>query len=153
MRRCFLTGCYSGLFPKAPGTVGTLFGALVAMALLQFLPQSSLFLLTLLITVIAIKEINIYEAQTNTSDHPSIVIDEIAGIWLAISILPDTHPLWIAISVALFRFLDITKPSYIGRLEKLKGGVGVMGDDLLAGVVAGLLTGLIYVGVDYFDLV
>ncbi len=147
MRRCFLTGCYTGLLPKAPGTWGTIFGAILAYMILLFLPQSTLFLLTILISVIAIREINAYEAQGGIHDDPSIVIDEIAGIWLAISILPNTHPIWIAVAVVLFRFFDIKKPSYIGRLEKLPGGLGVMADDLLAGVVAGLLTGLIYVGV------
>ena len=147
MRRCFLTGCYTGLIPKAPGTWGSLFGAILAYVLLQFLPQSTLFLLVILITIVGIKEINIYEAATGTHDESSIVIDEIAGIWLAISILPDTSPLWIAVAFALFRYFDITKISYIGKLEKLPGGYGVMADDLLAGLVAGLSTGLVYVGV------
>ena len=145
MRRCFLTGCYSGLLPKAPGTWGTLLGAVLAWIVLQFLPQSSLFFLTILVTIVAIREIDRYERQSGTHDDPSIVIDEIAGIWLAISILPDTGLLWIALSVILFRFFDIKKPSYIGRLDELPGGIGVMADDLLAGVVAGLCTGLIYV--------
>ncbi len=147
MRRCFLTGCYTGLIPKAPGTWGSLFGAVLGYLILQFLPQSTLFLLVILITIIGIKEINIYEAETGTHDESSIVIDEIAGMWLAISILPEASPLWIAAAFALFRYFDITKISYIGKLEKLHGGYGVMADDLLAGVVAGLATGLLYVGV------
>ena len=147
MRRCFLTGCYTGLIPKAPGTWGSLFGAILAYVLLQFLPQSTLFLLVILITIVGIKEINIYETATGRHDESSIVIDEIAGIWLAVSILPDISPLWIAVAFALFRYFDITKISYIGKLEKLPGGYGVMADDLLAGLVAGLSTGLVYVGV------
>ena len=100
----------------------------------------------ILITIIALKQINLYEAATGTHDDPSIVIDEIAGMWLAISILPNTHPIWIALAFVLFRYFDITKPSYVGRLEKLPGGIGVMADDLLAGILAGLMTGLLYVG-------
>ena len=146
MRRCFLTGCYTGLIPKAPGTWGSLFGAILGYVILQFVPQSTLFLLVILITIVGIKEINIYEATTGTHDESSIVIDEIAGIWLAISILPDTSPLWIVVAFVLFRYFDITKISYIGKLEKLPGGYGVMADDLLAGLVAGLSTGLVYVG-------
>ncbi len=147
MRRCFLTGCYSGLLPKAPGTWGSIVGAILAYLILQILPQSSLFLLALLITIIAIKEINLYEKESNIHDDPKIVIDEIAGVWIAISLLPNTHPIWIATAFLLFRFFDITKPSYIAKLEKLPGGLGVMADDLLAGVVAGLVSSLIYVGV------
>ena len=137
---------FTGTLPKMPGTWGTLFGALVGALLLHFLPQSTLFLLVVLITVIGIKEINIYEAQTGIHDDPQIVIDEIAGIWLAYSILPDISPIWLLIAFVLFRILDITKPSYIKRLDNLPGGIGVMGDDLLAGLLAGLLTGIIYVG-------
>ncbi|BCD59892.1 MULTISPECIES: phosphatidylglycerophosphatase A [unclassified Nitratiruptor] len=148
MRRFFLTGCYTGTLPKAPGTWGTLFGAIIGAFLLHFLPQSSLFLLVILITIIGIKEINIYEKQTNTHDDPSIVIDEIAGIWLAYSILPSTHLIWLVVAFILFRILDITKPSYIKKLDSMPGGLGVMADDLLAGVLAGLLTGLIYVGAE-----
>ncbi len=156
MRKCFLTGCYSGLLPKAPGTWGTLFGALLAWGVLHILPQSSLFLLTILLTIIAMREINAYEKESKTHDDPTIVIDEVAGIWLAISILPSTHPFWILVSILLFRFFDIKKPSYIGRLDKLPGGIGVMADDLLAGVLAGLCSGLLYVlflklNISFFD--
>ena len=146
MQECFLTGCFVGRLPKAPGTWGSLLGALSGWAIVLFLPQSTLFLLTILITIIAIKQINLYEEVTGTHDDPSIVIDEIAGMWLAISILPNTHPIWIALAFLFFRYFDITKPSYVGRLEKLPGGIGVMADDLLAGILAGLMTGLVYVG-------
>ncbi len=150
MQYCFLTGCYSGLLPKAPGTWGSIAGALFAALFLHYLPQSSLFLLSILISIIAIKEINTYEEQHHSHDDPKIVIDEIAGVWIAISILPDTSWWWIAIATLLFRFFDITKPSYIGKLDKLPGGIGVMGDDLLAGVIAGLVTGLLYVAFKLF---
>jgi len=145
LQKCFLTGCYTGLLPKAPGTWGSLFGTFLAYLILLFLPQSTLFLLAILITVIAVKEINKYEKINNTHDESIIVIDEIAGVWIAISLLPNTSILWLIIAFLLFRVFDITKPSYIGKLEaKLKGGLAVMADDLLAGVVAGLMSGLIY---------
>lgn len=145
MRKCFLTGCYTGLLPKAPGTWGSIFGAVLAVLILKFFPQSTLFLLSILITIIAIKEINIYENETKTHDDKKIVIDEVAGIWIAISILPNTSLIWIILSFVLFRIFDIIKPSYIGKIDKnLKGGIGVMADDLLAGILAGLSTGLIY---------
>ena len=145
MRKCFLTGCYSGLLPKTPGTWGSLLGAITGYLITLILPQSTLFLLAVLITVIAIKEINSFEKAGGPHDDPSIVIDEIAGMWIAISLLPSTHPVWVAVAFLLFRYFDITKPSYIGRLDKLEGGLGVMADDLLAGVVAALCTGLLYV--------
>lgn len=145
-RKFFLTGFYSGLIPKAPGTWGSILGVILAYIILIFLPQSTLFLLSILLTIIAIKEINRYEALTNTHDESSIVIDEIVGIWIAISILPSIEPIWLLLAFLLFRFFDITKPSLIGKLEKrLNGGIAVMADDILAGIIAGLLTGILYV--------
>ncbi len=138
---CFLSGCFVGYLPKAPGTYGTILGAVLAL----FLPQFTLFLLAILVTLIAIKQIDNYEAASNTHDESWIVIDEIVGIWIAISLLPKVTLFWVAVTVVLFRFFDITKPSYIKVLDKMEGGVGVMADDLLAGVVAGLVAGLLYV--------
>jgi phosphatidylglycerophosphatase A len=149
LRECFLTGCYSGLLPKAPGTWGSIVGVIIAYIILQFFPQSTLFLLAILITVIGIKEINIYEKTANTHDDPKIVIDEIAGIWLGAAILPDTSLLWLFILFIAFRFFDIKKPSIIAKAEKLPGGIGVMADDLVAGVAAGLLTGMLYTLYEY----
>ena len=149
MRRCFLTGCYTGLLPKAPGTWGSLFGVVMAYVSLLFLPQSTLFLFAILLTIVSIKEINIYERQTQTHDDPSIVIDEIVGIFFGASILPNTHPIWLLVLFLAFRFFDIKKPSIIGRVEKLPGGLGVMADDIVAGITAGLLTGVIYVAITY----
>ncbi len=146
LRKCFLTGCYSGLLPEAPGTWGTLFGAFIALLILQLFPQSTLFLLAILITVIAVKEIDRYEKEHKTHDDNIIVIDEIAGIWIAISLLPKISLSWITLAFIFFRILDISKPSFIGKAEKkLKGGLAVMADDLLAGIFAGLLTGIVYV--------
>ena len=146
LRKFFLTGCHSGLLPKAPGTWGSAAGLLSAWFILHFLPQSTLFLLSVLVTVIALKEIDIYEKKTGKHDGSEIVIDEIVGVWLAASILPDTSLAWLVIAFVFFRFFDIKKPSLIGMAEKkLKGGLSVMADDILAGFAAGISTGLIYV--------
>ena len=121
----------------------------VAYAILLFLPQSTLFLFAILLSVIAVREINIYEKRTKTHDDPSIVIDEIVGIFFGASILPNTHPIWLLVLFLAFRFFDIKKPSIIGRAEKLPGGLGVMADDIIAGIAAGLLTGVIYVAITH----
>ncbi len=145
IRRCFLTGCYFGLIKEAPGTWGTLFGAFLGVLVLVYLPQSTLFMLAVLVTVIAVKEIDRFEKEGGAHDDKSIVIDEIAGIWVGMSFLPEPTLIWIAVLFVLFRIFDITKPSLIGKAEKrLKGGWAVMADDLLAGVVASLSTGIIY---------
>jgi phosphatidylglycerophosphatase A len=164
LRLFFLTVGFSGLSPKAPGTVGTLVSLPIGLVILSILPPSSLFLLTILISIIAVKIINIYEAETGTHDSKHIVIDELAGMWLALSLSPATmidfstlfdisNPiLWqIILSLILFRLFDIWKPSLIGWIDReVKGGLSVMGDDLVAGLIAGILSGaLVKIGVEY----
>ena len=147
MRKAFLTLFYSGLSPKAPGTAGSLVSIILAMVLLQFLSISNIFMLTLLITLIAVKQINIYEAEVKEHDSKEIVIDELAGMWLAMCVAGVSSDNWIMAGLAFvyFRIFDIWKPSIIGRIdEKVDGGWGVMGDDLLAGLFAGLCTALTY---------
>ena len=86
MNKFFVTLGYSGLSPKAPGTVGSFVALLLGMGLLQFLELTTFFLLSILISVIAVKQIDIYEKQTQTHDGKEIVIDELAGMWIAMSI-------------------------------------------------------------------
>jgi phosphatidylglycerophosphatase A len=145
----FLTVGFSGLSPKASGTVGTIVSLPIGVWFLTILPPQSLFLFTVFISIIAIKVINLYEAETGTHDSKIIVIDELAGIWLALAIsITDqiqefTTPIVLNIifSFIYFRIFDIWKPSIIGKIdENVKGGLGVMGDDILAGIVAGLLS-------------
>ena len=140
MRNFFLYGLNSGLLPKAPGTWGSIVGGILGYIILVYLPQSTLFLLSILITLIAVKEINKYEEETGIHDDKRIVIDEIAGMWIAMSLAGGSVVATI-FSFIYFRIFDIKKPSIIGRIdEKVKGGWGVMGDDLVAGIVAGILS-------------
>ena len=139
MQKLFLTFFYTGLSPKAPGTVGSIAGAAAAYAILRFAPVS-----TLCLFLFSIKIIDDYESRIGIHDDKSIVIDEVAGVWLAIS-LSGEHWLGFLLSVVFFRFLDILKPSIIGRIDKgVKGGLGVMGDDMVAGFFAGLLSAICY---------
>lgn len=144
-RKIFLTLFYSGLSKKAPGTVGSFVALILGMGVLIISSPTTLFLLSILITVIAIKEINIYENEVGTHDNSEIVIDELAGMWIAMSIggvMADSYLLGF-IAFIFFRIFDIWKPSIIGRIDRdVGGGMGVMGDDVVAGVFAGLCTAL-----------
>lgn len=154
----FLTLFYSGHAPKAPGTVGTLVSLPLGVAVLIFLGPQTLFLLTLLITLVAIKSIDRYETQSGIHDNQKIVIDELVGMWFALSIAPGIMftlgdlAVWgngitvqIALSFIFFRIYDIKKPSIIGRIDRnAKGGWGVMGDDIVAGFAAGISAALIW---------
>ena len=144
MRRFFLTFCYTGLLPKAPGTWGSIAGAIVGYFILSYLGLQTLFLLTILISLIAIKEIDKDEKISGIHDKSEIVIDEVVGIWLAFTISGATL-LQLIFGLIFFRVFDIWKPSVIGRVDReVKGGLGVVGDDLLAGVFAGIASGMAY---------
>ena len=152
MRKLFLTFFYSGLLPKAPGTFGTFAGAIVGIGILAIAPVTTLLLLTILLTFISINEINKEEKESGIHDASSIVVDEVAGIWLAFTISSGS---WIQIilSIAFFRLYDIWKPSIIGRIDRdVKGGLGVMGDDIVAGIFAGLSSAIVYGALLKLDL-
>lgn len=142
MRKLFLTVFYSGLSPKAPGTVGSFVSLLLGLAILQIVDVSTLFLLAILITVIAVKQINIYEKEVGEHDSKEIVVDELAGMWIALSICGITQDNMIIMAVLAFiyfRIFDIWKPSIIGRIDReVNGGWGVMGDDVVAGLAGGI---------------
>lgn len=156
-----LTVGYSGMAPKAPGTVGSFVSLLLGIAILSYFDTTTLFLAALLATIAGYKLVNDYEAAGGIHDNKHIVIDELAGMWISMSIaivpltqIPleaysdymDHWTLWLAVvlSFAFFRYFDIAKPSVIGRLDReAKGGIGVMGDDVVAGVAAGILTALV----------
>ena len=155
-RKLFLTVGFSGLSPKAPGTVGSFVSLLIGLFLLEFLHVSTLFLLALLITVIAIKQIDIYEKDVGMHDGKEIVIDELAGMWIALSIcgINSENTLILApLAFIFFRLFDIWKPSIIGKIDRdVKGGLGVMGDDIVAGFAAGIASAGIYQLIKLFIL-
>jgi len=147
MRKFFLTLGYSGLSPKAPGTVGSIVALIVALVLLKYISITTLFLLAILISAFAVKQIDIYEKEVGAHDGSEIVIDELAGLWIALAIANATSDNYIVAALAFvyFRLFDIWKPSIIGKIDRdVKGGWGVMGDDLVAGLFAGLCTSMTY---------
>ncbi|WP_294961273.1 phosphatidylglycerophosphatase A [Sulfurimonas sp.] len=154
----FITLGFSGLAPKAPGTVGTLVSLPLGMLILIYFDARTLFLASLLISIIAIKSINKYEEKSGIHDDKRIVIDELAGMWFALSVSPaisvgmgevtsleNGFLIQSILSFVLFRYFDIAKPSIIGRIDReVKGGIGVMGDDIIAGFAAGIMSSLIW---------
>ena len=156
LRKFFLTVGFSGLSPKAPGTVGSFVSLIIGLFLLEFLHPSTLFLLALLITVIAIKQIDIYEKEVGAHDSSEIVIDELAGMWIALSICGINSSNFVIMAVlafVFFRIFDIWKPSIIGKIDRdVKGGLGVMGDDVIAGIAAGIASAGVYQLIEKFIL-
>ncbi len=99
---------------------------------------NTLFLAAVLIGLIAIAQIDKEEEESKIHDSSYIVIDELVGMWLAMAI-SGLSLAGVILSFIFFRIYDITKPSLIGKIDKeIKGGLGVVADDTLAGVLAGL---------------
>ncbi|UOS53058.1 phosphatidylglycerophosphatase A family protein [Helicobacter pylori] len=137
LRACFLTLFFSGYSKKAPGTIGSLVALLLGLPILIF-SANTLFLAAILIGLIAIAQIDKEEEESKIHDSSHIVIDELVGMWLAMAI-SGLSLAGVILSFIFFRIYDITKPSLIGKIDKeVKGGLGVVADDALAGVLAGL---------------
>ncbi|WQS08578.1 phosphatidylglycerophosphatase A [Helicobacter pylori] len=137
LRACFLTLFFSGYSKKAPGTIGSLVALLLGLPILIF-SANTLFLAAVFIGLIAIAQIDKEEEESKIHDSSYIVIDELVGMWLAMAI-SGLSLAGVVLSFIFFRIYDITKPSLIGKIDKeVKGGLGVVADDALAGVLAGL---------------
>ncbi|UOR27339.1 phosphatidylglycerophosphatase A [Helicobacter pylori] len=151
LRACFLTLFFSGYSKKAPGTIGSLVALLLGLPILIF-SANTLFLAAVLIGLIAIAQINKEEEESKIHDSSYIVIDELVGMWLAMAI-SGLSLVGVILSFIFFRFYDITKPSLIGKIDKeVKGGLGVVADDALAGVLAGLSVLLVINILGFFNI-
>ncbi|WRB60797.1 phosphatidylglycerophosphatase A [Helicobacter pylori] len=151
LRACFLTLFFSGYSKKAPGTIGSLVALLLGLPILIF-SANTLFLAAVLIGLIAIAQIDKEEEESKIHDSSYIVIDELVGMWLAMAISGLSLE-GVVLSFVFFRIYDITKPSLIGKIDKeVKGGLGVVADDALAGVLAGLSVLLVINILGFFNI-
>ncbi|GAA8761817.1 phosphatidylglycerophosphatase A [Helicobacter pylori] len=151
LRACFLTLFFSGYSKKAPGTIGSLVALLLGLPILIF-SANTLFLAAILIGLIAIAQIDKEEEESKIHDSSYIVIDELVGMWLAMAI-SGLSLAGVVLSFIFFRIYDITKPSLIGKIDKeVKGGLGVVADDALAGVLAGLSVLLAINILEFFNI-
>lgn len=127
------------------------------MALLLGLPvlafsANTLFLGAIFVGLIAIAQIDKEEEESKIHDSSYIVIDELVGMWLAMAI-SGLSLAGVILSFIFFRIYDITKPSLIGKIDKeVKGGLGVVADDALAGFLAGLSVLLVINILGFFNI-
>lgn len=125
-------GFGSGLVPKAPGTAGTALAWVLWIALSLWLNHATLLFVALWSILIGVWVCERTVHALGVHDHPSIVWDEIAAFWL---VLFFVGPDWLMqiVAFALFRFFDAVKPWPIRWVDaKVKGGFGVMIDDVIA---------------------
>lgn len=138
------TGFGTGFSPFAPGTAGALLAALIWAGLYCLIPFNLLWILTaLLIVVFTIAGIWSANAMEKAwgKDPSRVVVDEMVGVWIALLAVPEGSYL-VSFALAafiLFRLFDIFKPLGIRKMESFKGGVGIMMDDILAGIYTFML--------------
>ena len=134
-------GLGTGLAPKAPGTFGSLFGVALAWWTLPLSLELRLIVAIALI-VSGVWLCGAAARRIGVHDHPGIVWDEIAGMYLVLLVAPPEIIAW-ALGFALFRLFDIWKPWPIRDLDhRLGGGLGIMLDDLVAALYTAVLLGI-----------
>ena len=128
-------GLGSGLVPKAPGTAGTLVAVPIVLLMNELLLWQ--YIVVILLSLIAgIWICGVAARQLGVHDDPSIVWDELVGFLITMMAAPPGW-LWLVIGFILFRLFDITKPWPIRTIDRcVEGGLGVMLDDVLAGIYA-----------------
>jgi len=134
-------GAYAGKFPVAPGTAGTLVGVLIQYVIRNTSPLLYI-AMTFLFCIIGMWAAGRAEIILGRKDSPSIVIDEIAGFLVAMFMVPAGWG-YLAAGFVLFRLFDITKPWPLYSLQALNGGLGIMIDDIGAGIYTNITLQLI----------
>ena len=138
------TGAGSGYFPIASGTVGSIVGLLV------FYPIAGLSAPVYAAVVAGVVALGVWTAGEaerifDSRDDSRITIDEVAGMLISLAFVP-VSALAVVSAFFLFRLFDIWKPPPVRRLESLPGGVGVMADDVAAGLYANLIGQVVWRG-------
>ncbi len=129
---------FVGYAPIAPGTFGSLAGLLLYL-IIRNTSWAIYLSITLLLFIIGISAAEDAEEIFKQKDSRHIVIDELVGFLVAAFLIPD-KALYIAAAFIVFRLFDIIKPFPARWIdERIEGGLGVMGDDIIAGIYANLL--------------
>lgn len=138
---------YIGYLPVAPGTLGSL----AALILYYFIWRDAILMaaVILAVTILGFVTVGRVEKIFGEKDPEEIIIDEFSGMLISLYRIPPTMG-YVVAGFLLFRFFDIVKPKPICDLEKLKGGLGIMSDDLIAGVYANIALQLVYMANLFF---
>ena len=127
-----------GTIKYFPGTFGSIVGLLIGALIIEQTNHSIFLTCFFILTLISIFAVDEYLKTSKSSDPKEVVIDEVLGQWIAIAFIKFDFMI-IFLSFLIFRFLDITKIFPINKIEKIKGYIGVIGDDLFAGIITALI--------------
>ncbi len=142
LAQAIATGMYTGYCPIAPGTVATLCVGIPLFLIMYRLPVSLYGLMCVALFGIGCKVSGTMEEVSGKNDPSEVVIDEVVGYLVSVAGLTPGI-CCVAVSFFAFRGFDIVKPWPIGNVEEqLEGGLGIMADDVIAGLYANILTRL-----------
>jgi phosphatidylglycerophosphatase A len=132
---------YIGYLPVAPGTLGSLVGLIVY----YFVKDNPITMGVAILIVTALGFLTAGRAEKifGGKDPDEIVIDELSGMLISLYLLPSSMG-YVVSGFILFRFFDIVKPKPIQSFEELKGSLGIMSDDLIAGLYANMALQIVY---------
>jgi phosphatidylglycerophosphatase A len=128
-------GC--GYWPLGPGTIGA--AAAILIALLLGWPPSAAGVAAACLLLPAIWASGAEAVNSGRKDPGHVVVDEVVGQWVTLAGAPVLDWKWCLAAFALFRLFDIVKPPPVRQLERLPGGVGIMADDVMAGLYGALV--------------
>jgi phosphatidylglycerophosphatase A len=133
-----------GYLPYAPGTAASIVALPLAWGIAVFGGRFLLLFAGILVSAIGAWACEIYSQEKKEKDPSECVIDEVAGQWIACAFVPWPSTLFAyAIAFVLFRVFDITKLWPVSAAERLPGGFGIMADDLVAGLMAGIVIAIL----------
>lgn len=154
IQKFLYTGFGSGLSPAAPGTFGTIAGALIYFLEYLLFGTACVYINIAVIIIFlypAIRLGDVAERDLKSKDPQVVVLDEIFGYFFAVLFFTFTWKIAIA-AFLLFRFFDILKPFPICRLQNCKGGFGIFIDDIIAGIFANIILWILVLTLPYFGI-
>lgn len=139
--RLIATWFYCGYAPAGPGTAGSIAAIAIAWGI-HFLtgwPGTAFGFFAALLAIPAVWAADVVARRNGNKDPQIVVVDEVVGQWVTLAGAAALNWKSWLIALALFRLFDVWKPPPIRRLEKLPGGIGIVADDVLAGIYAAIV--------------
>lgn len=124
-----------GFFPIFPGTIASIIGSFFCLLIMYFVSLKNMLFIIMLFFILGIFICHYASQYIKKHDHKSIVLDEIIGVFIVITLLPKQNLKFFILGIILFRLFDIIKPWPIHYIDNnIKGGIGIMIDDIIAGI-------------------